>query len=98
MASNMVAYTTATLSAENTFCAGVNIQGEASLLTSGTWSGTLTMQVSFDGGTTWVDVPSGSFTSNVDRRFKEPAARVQYRVGFKTGGYTSGDATVTIYQ
>jgi hypothetical protein len=95
---NLRAKSSSTLSAENTFCDAIMVHGHASLITSGTWSGTLTMQASIDDGATWIDVPSGAFTSNVDRRFHEPAIGVLYRIGFKTGGYTSGDAVVTIYQ
>ena len=62
---------------------------------SGTWEGTVTLQRSFD-GQTWQDVET--FTANAERVGDDPEKNINYRVGFKTGEYTSGAAVVRISQ
>jgi len=62
---------------------------------SGTWAGTVTLQRSFD-GQTWQDVET--FTANAERVGDDPEKNINYRVGFKTGEYTSGTASVRISQ
>lgn len=53
------------------------------------WAGTVDLQRSFDGGSTWVDVDS--WTANTEAVVNEPqAAGLYYRIGMKNGGYTSG--------
>jgi len=83
---------TNTLSAANTFSKSlVNIAGYFNYSLSGTWVGTVTLQRSFDEGTTWRDVDS--HTANIETFGIEPGENVQYRFGFKTGEYTSGACT-----
>ncbi len=78
---------------------GVSLGGVFVMTLSGTWSGTLTVQRSSDGGTTWVDVTDNNgtakaFTTNGTYMNEEPVREVKYRVGFKSGNYTSGTVTV----
>ena len=87
---------TRAISAQNTFTTAVALFGPFSLSISGTWVGTVTIQRSFDSGTTWLDVQN--YTANFEDTGNEPRRTTLYRVGFKTGGYTSGTANVRIGQ
>ncbi len=78
----------ASISADNTFSSSVRLRGKFNLSLSGTWTATVTVQRSFDDGTTWVDVEE--FTENVERVGEEAEVGVLYRVGIKMGNYTSG--------
>ena len=68
-----------------------NLGGFFNYSLRGTWVGTITLQRSFDSGSTWEDVDT--HTSNVSTYGYEPGKAVQYRYGFKTGEWTSGIAT-----
>ena len=81
---------------ENSFCTQVNLMGFFNLSITGTWVGTVTVQRSFDGGTNWVDVEN--YTSNVQDVGYEAEENIFYRVGIKTGNYTSGTAVCRIGQ
>lgn len=59
----------------------------------GTFSATATLQRSFDNGTTWLDV--ASYNVPVEDFGIEPEGAI-YRIGVKTGGYTSGTINVRI--
>jgi hypothetical protein len=78
-----------TISAENSFSDAVPLGGKFNFSLSGTWVATVTVQRSFDGGTTYLDV--ADFTSNGEFIGEEIEKDVLYRFGIKTGGYTSGD-------
>lgn len=86
------------ISAQNTFTPWVALLGDFNLSISGTWVGTVTIQRSFDGGTTALDVEN--YIANAEDRGSEPRGQgyVLYRAGFKTGAYTSGTANVRINQ
>lgn len=86
----------ASIAAANTFTSGVVVFGPFNLSISGSWVGTVTLQRSFDNGTTWVDV--GTYTANIEDVGDEPEEGVAYRAGFKTGEYTSGTAEIRISQ
>jgi len=60
----------------------------------GTWDGTVTLQRSYDQGTTWVDVLN--YTENVAYQLTNEKDDVYWRIGFKAGNYTSGTASCTI--
>ena len=83
------------LTAQNTFCPSV-YKGDdqpVSVSCAGTWVGTVTVQRSRDGNT-WRDVEG--FTANFERDSRS-AGGWYWRAGFKTGGYTSGTASVDVY-
>lgn len=64
---------------------------------TGTWSGTITLQRSIDETGSFADV--SEFTTNVSAQNHDDGLDNQiafYRIGFKTGDYTSGTATVTL--
>jgi hypothetical protein len=84
-----------TLTGENQFTDPKECVGNHNLSISGTFEGTITLQRSFDGGVTWKD--TDDFTAPIETYFFEPGTvKVLYRVGTKTGDYTSGSAEVII--
>ena len=88
--------TTSSLSASDSYSDSVGMHNYFNISISGTWSGTLTVQRSFDYGTNWFDVDS--FTANTEEYGYEPEPGVVYRIGFKSGDYNSGTANVRISQ
>jgi len=86
--------TTADLTGADQFTSAISVVGDLSLTISGTFVATITVQRSFDEGSTWLDVDT--FTAPTEEIGFEPAG-TQYRVGIKAGEYTSGTATVGPY-
>ena len=86
---------TAAITAENTFTTGVKYTGHFNLSIWGTFVATVFVQRSFDGGTTWLDVASYT-TAIEDYGFEQEDA--MYRIGVKTGGFTSGTVNVRLGQ
>jgi hypothetical protein len=90
------------LSAENTFTSAIRVTGISNdrkfgVTRSGTWTGTVTLQRSFEGPTTgFVDVTT--YTANGSVTFDDGLdnSEIWYRIGFKTGDYTSGTASLTL--
>lgn len=87
---------TASLTAENTWSDSLGLHGYFNISISGTWAGTVTVQRSFDSGTTWFDVED--FVANVEEFGYEPEDGVLYKIGIKTGNYTSGTVVLRISQ
>jgi hypothetical protein len=88
---------TRSITAENQYTDWMQVIGDKFRVSiSGTWSATVTVQCSFDEGKTPLDVES--FTSNVQKSGEEPESGVRYRVGVKTGNFTSGPVEVRISQ
>lgn len=85
-----------TLTGENQFCDPCEITGYFNIGISGTWDGTITVQRSFDSGSTWFDV--GTWTANTQEYGFEPERGVQYRIGMKLSAYTSGSPVLRISQ
>lgn len=93
---------TASLAASNTFTSAIRITGvdaarNFARIITGTWSGTVTMQRSFDSATTgFSDV--AFWTGNVSDTFGDALNNsiAWYRLGFKAGDYTSGTAVATL--
>lgn len=88
----MATKATKSISAENTFTDVVNIEGYFNVSISGTFSATVTVQRSTD-KSTWMDVDS--FTAPTEVVGFDPE-HMWYRIGVKTGGYTSGTVEVRI--
>lgn len=82
----------ADIDAENTFTDGIQLFGHFNLSISGTFSANVTVQRSYD-NSTWLDVDT--FTSASEEVGYEPQ-EMYYRVGVKTGDYTSGTASVLL--
>jgi hypothetical protein len=98
------------LGAQNAFTPAVRVTGVGSTrnynwITSGTWSGTLTFQRSYDSATAgFIDVStatsngSPTFSSSTGGSMGSPDLDnviAWERVGFKSGGYGSGNVTVS---
>lgn len=83
---------TASISAENTFSDIANIEGYFNLSISGTFSATVTVQRSTD-KSTWMDVDS--FTAPTQEVGFDPEF-MYYRVGVKTGDYSSGTVVIRV--
>lgn len=66
-------------------------------IVSSSFSGTITLQRSFDKGANWMAVETWTSTSAEEWKF-EPEGGVVYRLGCDTGNYTSGTAAVRISQ
>lgn len=88
--------TTASLGAAGAASSPVYVQGWFNFSVSGTFSATVSLQRSFDNGTTWVTVQS--YTSPTEDVGYEPESGVCYRAAILAGDYTSGTATVRISQ
>jgi hypothetical protein len=90
------------LTAQNTFSSAIRVTGVGetrrfSFTFTGTWVGTLTVQRSLDSATSgFIDVTT--YVSNVGTTYADGLDNsiAWYRIGFKTGNYTSGTATIAI--
>lgn len=89
-----MASVTASISAQDTWTSALEIKGSFDLSISGTFSGTVTVQRSFDGGSSWAAVDT--FSGPIETYGVQPHF-ANYRVGIATGDYTSGTAVVSLY-
>jgi hypothetical protein len=80
------------ISAEDTFSDALRVKDHFNISIAGTFSATVTVQRSLD-GTTWRDVDD--FTSTTETYGFDPEPFL-YRVGVKSGNYTSGTASVRL--
>lgn len=96
---------TSNLSAANTFTNAVRITGVDasrvfSIVLTGTWVGTATLQRSLESETgPWEDISAaGPWTANTTEAFDDGLDNqiAWYRVGFKAGQYTSGTLAATL--
>jgi hypothetical protein len=85
-----------TITGENTFTDACGITSYFNISISGTWEGVVTVQRSFDLGSTWFDV--ATWTANTQEYGFEPEQGVQYRIGVKAGELTSGSPVLRISQ
>lgn len=83
-----------TVTAQNSFTDSVQISGWFNLSISGTFVASVFVQRSID-NSTWLDVDS--FTAPTEQVGMEPEV-VWYRVGVKTGGFTSGSVVIRVGQ
>lgn len=88
----MTTIASGSIAAQNTFTTAVQLEGYFNVSISGTFSATVTVQRSIN-NSTWVDVDS--WTAPSEEYGFEPEL-MWYRIGVKTGGYTSGTAVVRI--
>lgn len=91
----------ASLSAENTFSNTIEVTGVGTrrgftISRTGTWVATITLQRSFDDGASWIDVTSYTTTGAVTFNDGLDNEIVLYRIGIKTGDYTSGTAVLAL--
>lgn len=86
-----------TVTAADQFTTSETFKGRFNLSVSGSsWSATVTLQRSYD-NTTWRDVET--FTSNIETVVNEPSIRgAWYKIGVKSGDFTSGVIKVELWQ
>ena len=87
---------TRAISTSNTFTDRVQLAGYFNVSISGTWTGTVTCQRSFDRGSTWFDVKD--WTDNIQEYGFEPERGVWYQIGIKDGDYSNGTVTLRLSQ
>ena len=99
---NQVSGVSASIAAENTFTSGLKVTGSGdnrsvTVTLTGTWVATVVLQVSTD-NSTWSDVPGYTWNGNVTGPYLDglDGQTRYYRVGVKTGGYTSGTVNATL--
>lgn len=82
--------------ANNIRVTGVGTARTFTITRSGTWSATITLQRSLAEPGNWTDV--ATFTSNGTASYSDDLDNqiVYYRIGIKTGDYTSGTAVVSL--
>jgi hypothetical protein len=88
----MTTLATASVNAENTFTTAVRLEGYFNVSISGTFIATVVAQRSID-NVTWLD--ADSWTAPSEEYGFEPEL-MYWRIGVKTGGYTSGTAVLRI--
>lgn len=88
----MTTIASASITAQDTFTTPVRLEGYLNVSISGTFSATVTVQRSIDNAT-WMDVDT--WTAPTEDCGFEPEL-MWYRIGVKTGGYTSGTAVVRL--
>ena len=93
-------YKTKTITAQNQWTGTLDLMGFFNYSAQGTFAATVTLQRSFD-GTTWEDVDSDTapfsltgFEPLAPFKFSKP--HVSYRLGVKTGEFTSGSISVRL--
>ena len=84
------------ITGENQFTDPIECVGYFNISISGTWDATVTVQRSFDLGSTWFDV--ASWIANTEEYGFEPERGVQYRGGVKTAGFSSGTIVLRLSQ
>ena len=88
----MTTIATASIAAQNTFTTAARLEGYLNVSISGTFVATVTVQRSID-NSTWVDVDT--WTAPTEDYGFEPEL-MWYRIGVKTGEFTSGTAVVRL--
>ena len=90
------------LTGANQFSSSIRITGvdgtrAFSVIITGTWIATITLQYSLDDAS-WVDATSGTYTANTAISYDDTLDNqiIYYRIGIKAGNYTSGTAEATI--
>ena len=93
-----MARVTRTITSSNQFTDPVKLSGYFNVSISGSWTGTVTVQRSFDLGSTWLDV--ASFTENTEEYGLEPEHTnvVLYRVGAKADEFNGASCVLRLSQ
>lgn len=85
-----------TISSQNIFTDSIEVEANESVIIeiTGIWDGTVTLQKSLDSGANWLDLYF--YTDNISTTITEYSNDILYRLGIKTGDYTSGTAEVAV--
>lgn len=93
---------TQSVTAENTFSNSIKVTGVGTtrtitIILTGTWVATVSLQFSLD-NVVWSDVPAKTWTANVNTSYADGLDNqiIYYRIGVKTGGFTSGTVSETL--
>ena len=94
-------YKTKTITAANQWTGNIDLIGFFNYSAQGTFAATVTLQRSFDNGSTWEDVDSDTEAFSLTgfepfAPFKVSKPHVTYRLGVKTGEFTSGSILVRL--
>lgn len=94
-------YKTKTITAENQWTGALDLIGFFNYSAQGTFVATVTLQRSFDDGSTWEDVDSNDSAFSLSgfeplAPFKFSKPHVKYRLGVKTGDFTSGSISARL--
>lgn len=92
---------TQSVSAQNTFTNPILVTGTGAarafgVVITGTFNATVTLQRSVGDDVSWVDVTSYTTTQSTTLTDNLENQTIYYRIGVKTGGYTSGTAVCTL--
>lgn len=92
---------TKTVTAQNTFTDPFIVNKGGIITLFGTFSATVVLQKRLLDGVTWVDVTDNdglatTFTLAGTYEMQGEGFEVEYRVGVKTGGYTSGTVNIEV--
>lgn len=92
---------TQNVSAQNTFTDPILVTGIGAarafgIVVTGTFAGTITLQRSVGAIGAWVDVTTYTTTQSTTLTDNLDNQTIYYRIGIKTGGYTSGTAVCTL--
>lgn len=92
-------FVSANITAQNTFTDAITPtakgrSGYLNISVSGTWVGTVTLQRRYGSSGTYFDVITWS--ANVETALQDREFQVQYRLGIKTGEFTSGTAVLRL--
>lgn len=87
---------TADITAQNSFTDTFSANGPFNIILAGTWAATVTLQMLRADGSTWVDVTT--WTANAIKIGEAPPTGGKYRLGVKTGDFTSGTVNAELNQ
>lgn len=88
--------TTKSVDEADEWSGSAQLTGFFNISISGTWDARVTVQRSFDEGSTWYDV--AKFTENVQEYGFEPEDKVYYRAGCKAGEFGTGTVHIRLSQ
>ena len=94
-------YVTKAITAQNTWTDVIELMGFFNYSAQGTFDATITLQRTFDNGTTWEDIDSDTASFSLVgfeplKPFGYSKPHVKYRLGVKTGEFSSGTANVRL--
>ncbi len=97
---NSLRISTATITSANQFSQAVQFDSNSYFLVSveGTFTAAVTLQKSYDNGVTWNDQPDSNWTTPIEMVCLAVDNSVLWRIGVKSGNYTSGSINTRISQ
>lgn len=92
---------TATVTAQNSFTSAIEVSGVGEnrifgVVITGTWSATVTLQYSIGTEGNWIDFDTYTSNQSITVDDSLPNQLIYYRIGVKTGDFTSGSVGLTL--